>query len=236
MVYVRLLILALLLSCATNTHASCVILLHGLARTNASMNVLESALVKNGFLVINDGYPSREHSIEELATLAIEPALEKCPEESKVNFVTHSLGGILIRQYLSTHEINNLDRVVMLGPPNKGSQVVDTLGDIPGFHFLNGDAGLQLGTGELSIPSSLGDANFDVGIIAGTRSINLILSSIIPNTDDGKVSVENTKLEGMNDHIEMAVTHTFMMKNKHVVAQVIHYLNTGSFERDDESS
>ena len=61
--------------------------------------------------------------------------------------------------------------------------------------------------GELSIPNSLGEANFDLGIIAGTRSINLILSSIIPSTDDGKVSVENTKLEGMNGHIEMAVTH-----------------------------
>ena len=109
---------------------------------------------------------------------------------------------------------------------------MDTLGDVPGFHFLNGDAGLQLGTGELSLPNSLGEAKFDVGIIAGTRSINLILSSIIPSTDDGKVSVENTKLEGMNGHIEMAVTHPFMMKNEQVIAQVIRYLNTGSFEHD----
>ena len=200
------------------------------------MEALQTTLVENGFVVVNEGYPSREYAIEELATLAIEPALEKCPEESGVNFVTHSLGGILVRQYLSTHEIENLDKVVMLGAPNQGSEVVDTLSNVPGFHFLNGDAGLQLGTGELSLPNSLGKAKFDVGIIAGTRSINLILSSIIPSSDDGKVSVENTKLEGMNDHIEMAVTHPFMMKNEQVIAQVIGYLNTGSFENETDPS
>ena len=148
-----------------------------------------------------------------------------------MHFVTHSLGGILVRQYLAEHSIDNLGRVVMLGPPNKGSEVVDTIGDFPGFHFVNGDAGLQLGTGETSVPNRLGEANFDVGIIAGTRSVNLILSTMIPGTADGKVSVENTRLDGMNDHIEMEVTHPFMMRNDAVIEQVIHYLQTGRFMR-----
>jgi len=149
-----------------------VVLLHGLARSPDSMETLERALKKEGFLVINDGYPSRQYPIELLAELAIKPALEKCPKKLNVNFVTHSLGGILVRQYLSKHEVKNLNRVVMLGPPNRGSEVVDKLGNIPGFHFINGDAGMQLGTGEISIPNTLGKANFDVGIIAGTRSVN----------------------------------------------------------------
>jgi len=93
---------------------------------------------------------------------------------------------------------------------------------------------LQLGTGELSIPNKLGKADFDVGIIAGTRSINWILSSLIPNTDDGKVSVERTKLQGMNDHIEMPVTHPFMMKNENVIFQVKHFLKYGRFKRETE--
>jgi len=228
---IRLITLVLLLSCSMTAQASCVILLHGLARTTTSMEALEKSLSKEGFFTINDGYPSREHTIESLAELAIKPALEKCPKEMEVNFVTHSLGGILVRQYLSEHTVENLNRVVMLGPPNGGSEVVDKLADVPGFHFINGDAGMQLGTGELSVPSSLGKANFDVGIIAGTRSINLMLSSLIPDTDDGKVSIESTKLDGMNDHIEMPVTHPFMMKNKKVIAQVVNYLRKGSFER-----
>ena len=213
--------------------SSCVILLHGLARTDNSMKKLESALIGHNFHTVNVKYPSREYTIEILASRAIEPALDECPTEAEINFVTHSLGGILVRQYLSEHQIPTLNRVVMLAPPNQGSEVVDKLGSFPGFRFINGDAGLQLGTDESSIANQLGGADFDVGIIAGTRSINLFLSLLIPGTDDGKVSVERTRLEGMKDHIEMPVTHPFIMKNESVMAQVLHFLEHGNFERDE---
>jgi pimeloyl-ACP methyl ester carboxylesterase len=222
-----------LLCLSLNIQASCVILLHGLARTSDSMDVLEKALLKEGFSTVNDGYPSREHPVELLADLAIKSAIEKCPTAADVNFVTHSLGGILVRQYLSQHKVANLSRVVMLGPPNKGSEVVDKLRLVPGFHFINGDAGLQLGTGALSVPKALGAADFDVGIVAGTKSINWILSALIPGVDDGKVSIESTKLVGMGDHIEMPVTHPFMMKNEKVITQVVNYLRSGNFEHKD---
>jgi pimeloyl-ACP methyl ester carboxylesterase len=210
-----------------------VILLHGLARTDRSMKKLESALAEQGYCVVNVRYESTRHDIETLAEIAILPALEACPREGRVHFVTHSLGGILVRQYLKRHGLENLGRVVMLGPPNKGSEVVDELADFPGFHFLNGDAGLQLGTGAASLPNRLGRAEFDLGIIAGTRSVNLILSHMIPGPDDGKVSVDNTRLEGMRDHLELEVTHTFMMQNDEVIEQVIHYLRNGRFRRED---
>jgi pimeloyl-ACP methyl ester carboxylesterase len=226
-----LLAIALMLFSASS-YGSCVVLLHGLARTSGSMEALEEALSREGFFAVNQGYPSRDYPIEKLADLAIPTGLEKCPAGAQVNFVTHSLGGILVRQYLSKHEINNMGRVVMLGPPNQGSEVVDKLRDVPGFQFVNGEAGMQLGSGALSVPNALGKADFDVGIIAGTRSINLILSSLIPGTDDGKVSIESTKLEGMKDHIELPVTHPFMMKNKDVISQVISYLKSGKFTRE----
>lgn len=205
------------------------ILLHGLARSDRSMRKLEMALLGEGYSVHNVSYASTRKHIEQLAEEAIGAALKLCPVDRKLHFVTHSLGGILVRQYLSHHEIENLGRVVMLGPPNKGSEVVDKLRDFPGFHFINGDAGLELGTGEGSVPNRLGAANFDLGIIAGTRSINLILSRMITGVDDGKVSVESTKLEGMHDHVEMEVTHPFMMRNSKVIEQVIQYLETGRF-------
>lgn len=211
-----------------------VILLHGLARSNASMCKLEIALQKRGYSVQNISYASTRNKIEILAEQTIAPALKKCAANLTVNFVTHSLGGILVRQYLYQHEIKNLGRVVMLGPPNRGSEVIDKLGNFPGFHFINGDAGMQLGAGAGSVPNRLGKAKFDLGIIAGTRSINLILSSLIPGTDDGKVSVDNTRLEGMNDHLEMAVTHPFMMKNSKVIEQVLYYLEHGKFKRQEE--
>ncbi len=209
-----------------------VILLHGLARSDWSMQKIEKALSKQGYCVQNVSYASTSGNVEKLAVDAIESALVACPAGQAINFVTHSMGGILVRQYLKHHDIENLGRVVMLGPPNKGSEVIDKLRDFPGFHFIHGDAGLEMGTGAGSVPNSLGGANFDLGIIAGTRSINLFLSTMIPGVDDGKVSVENTKLDGMNDHLEMEVTHTFMMRNSSVINQVIHYLRYGKFNRE----
>ena len=159
-----------------------VILLHGLARSDRSMNKLKQALLQKGYRVHNVSYASTRNNIGQLAEEAIGPALKLCPKEHKLHFVTHSLGGILVRQYLLHHEIENLGRVVMLGPPNKGSEVVDKLRDFPGFRFINGEAGLELGTGESSVPNQLGAAHFDLGIIAGTRSVNLILSLMISGT------------------------------------------------------
>ncbi len=210
-----------------------VILLHGLARSDDSMALLASALEAQGYCVANVDYDSRAGDIESLAVAAISPALKTCADAERIHFVTHSLGGILVRQYLAHHEIENLGRVVMLGPPNKGSEVVDTLRDVPGYHFINGDAGLELGTDENSIPNQLGPATFDLGIIAGTSTVNLILSEMIAGPNDGKVSVENTRLEGMNDHLVMEVTHTFMMRNDDVIEQVIYYLENGKFKRAD---
>ncbi len=217
---------------STSTQADCVILLHGLARTSSSMDKLEKRLTEQKYHVVNLGYASREDTIEGLAKRAISAALVQCDAEQNVSFVTHSLGGILVRQYLSQQDIANLYRVVMLGPPNQGSEVVDKMANVPGFNFINGKAGMQLGTGLDSVPNVLGDADFDVGIIAGTSSINLILSFLIPGEDDGKVSVENTKLKGMNDHMVMPVTHTFMMSNKNVISQTIYYLQNGKFNKE----
>ena len=222
----------LLVTLSMTVRADCVILLHGLARTGNSMDELQSKLERQGFLVQNVTYESTKFDIQTLAPASIEPALDACGNDTDIHFVTHSMGGILVRQYLQENHIPELGRVVMLGPPNKGSEVVDELGDFPGFYFINGDAGLQLGTDENSVPNRLGAVEFNLGVIAGTSSINPILSSIIPGEDDGKVSVENTKIEGMNDHIQLRVTHTFMMQDNDVIDQVIHYLRDGRFSRE----
>lgn len=228
-------LLLLLLPLSASAQSACVILLHGLAKSKASMEKLERAIADAGYATVNVDYPSTDYPIEKLAGPAIAPALDRCRGYDEVNFVTHSMGGILVRQYLSRVPVENLNHVIMLGPPNKGSEVVDRLGDFPGFHFMFGDAGLELGTGKVSLPNRLGAADFDLGIIAGTRSVNLILSQMIPAADDGKVSVESTKLEGMHDHLQMPVTHVFMMKNERVIKQVVYYLQHGEFKRPTAS-
>jgi hypothetical protein len=211
----------------------CVILLHGMVRSAASMETMAEALGEAGYVAANIDYPSRDHPIEVLAPMAVNAGLAECEAAgatARIHFVTHSLGGILVRKYLSDKEISNLGRVVMLGPPNQGSEAVDELGDVPGFDWLNGPAGRQLGKGPASVPLQLGAADFEVGIIAGNRTIDPITSAVLDDPDDGKVSVEDTRLEGMADFIVVEHSHAFMMRLQRPIELTIHFLQTGRFE------
>ena len=217
----------------------CVVFLHGLARTPSSMSRIAEAFRQQGFAIANEGYPSRQASVEELAPIAVERGLAACPEQGSVHFVTHSLGGILVRQYLATHELSRLGRVVMLAPPNQGSEVVDDFRDVPGFEAINGPAGMQLGTDGDGVPAKLGPVNFSLGVIAGTRTFNPILSQSLPNPDDGKVSVENTKVEGMADFVTVAHSHPFIMQAPVAINYAISFIRYGSFgvsEPDTDAS
>jgi hypothetical protein len=195
------------------------------------MTEMKIALLEEVSYLANIDCLSTQLPIEILAEKTISRALALCPNEARANFVTHSMGGILVREYFSHHSVEKLDRVVMLGPPNQGSEVVDELKNVLGFHLINDDAGLQLGTDAQSVPSQLDAANFDVDIIAGTQSTNWLLSMIIPSTDDGKVSMASTRLNGVKDHLTMPVSHTFMKSNKDVITQTIYYLRHGYFFR-----
>jgi len=222
----------LLLSSSPALAADCVVLLHGLARTAISMNPMQRALIDEGFETANIDYASRDDTVEVLAEIVIPEGLEACRSKGSVghiHFVTHSLGGILLRQYLSMHPIPDLGRVVMLGPPNQGSVAVDELRNVPGFDWLNGPAGLQLGKGEDSVPLKLGPATFELGVIAGNRTIDPITSSVLENPDDGRVSVEDTKLDGMSDFIVVEHSHAFMMRMRRPIDLTIRFLNSGSF-------
>ena len=210
----------------------CVVLLHGLTRTAASLQDMNDAFAEAGYTAVSVDYPSRYLTVEELARPAIEAGIERCPADVPVHFVTHSMGGILVRYYLEHHEMGRLGRVVMLGPPNQGSEVVDRLRGMPGFDQFMGPAAAQLGTGPDSIPSQLGPVTFDLGVIAGTYSIDPVSSVMLPNPDDGKVSVERTKVEGMNDFITVRHTHAFLMQAPLVIRQAMTFVATGQFQRE----
>lgn len=214
---------------------ACVILLHGLARTSASMQKMADMLDEQGFKTVNTDYPSRKHTIEVLADAVIPTSISECLklDVSKIHFVTHSLGGILVRQYLSNNEMPMPGRAVFLAPPNQGSEVVDAFGDVPGYALLNGPAGSQLGTDSNSVPLKLGAVDFDLGVIAGTKTFNPILSQTLPNPDDGKVSVYSARVEGMCAFLTVPNSHPFIMKDDTVIEQVISYFTQGEFNADN---
>ncbi len=212
----------------TQQHA---ILLHGLARTNLSMRRLATQLSAHSYQVHNLNYPSTAHTIEVLADQTLHKVVGPLAEENGplIHFVSHSIGGIIIRYYLKHHKVPNLGRVVMLSPPNQGSELADILRG--GFYqTLSGPAVGQLGTGPDSVPLNLGPVDFEVGVITGNRPINPIGSRLIEGPSDGTVAVERAKVAGMSDFLVLPHSHTFIMLRKGVADQVIHFLEQGRFE------
>ena len=213
----------------------CVVLLHGMARTSKSMQDMAEAFAARGYFVINPDYPSREKPVEELAPMAIGGALDRCRVSGarQVNFVTHSLGGILVRYYLKHFPLPVLGRVVMLSPPNQGSEAADQLVDWPAYRWLNGPAGQQLVTGPHGLPQRLGPVDFPLGIITGNRHafFDAWLAQMFPGPNDGKVSVERARVEGMHDFLVVPYAHPYIMNEPEVIGQTLHFLRHGRFRR-----
>lgn len=212
----------------------CVVLLHGIGRTKANMDEIQQDLQDHGYNVLNIDYPSRTAGIVELAE-NIHPHIKKFlkTRKCKVHFVGYSLGTLVIRAYLSKHAPKKLGRFVMIAPPNKGSEVADFIGDTAAYKNFYGPAGQELRT-KLDYDILLGKLKGDVGVIAGDRSIDPVSSFVIDGPDDGKVSVESTKIDGMKDHIVIHATHTFITTNDEAVAQARYFIENGTFERKVE--
>jgi len=208
-----------------------VVLVHGLGRTSASMIVLRTRLKRAGFRVVNFGYPSTSEELEVLVDrLERAAATYRADAEGTLHFVTHSMGGVLVRSYLERVAAELSGRVVMLSPPSQGSEIIDAFADSRLLRAVLGPAGARLGTDSGGVAQELGPIDFSLGIIAGDKSINPIGSWLFPGPNDGKVSVERAQLDGAADFLVLPATHTFIMNRGDVAEQVVHFLKEGAFQ------
>lgn len=216
-----------------------IVLLHGILRSKMDMQLLNNHFQKNGYDTLNILYPSREQNLEDLSDFVHQKIINfpKYSAKTTLNFVTHSMGGLITRYYIARNKPKNLGKVVMLGPPNTGSEFADWLSETnilaPIFKTVFGPASQQLRTNYDHIDQTI---TYPLGVIAGNLSINPLAPWILDGEHDGVVPVERTKIEGMTDHIVIAATHSFMMFNPDVMSQALHFLKHNEFKRDDTNA
>ncbi len=208
-----------------------VVLLHGISRTARSFRKMQAALGREGYATLNLDYESRRKALDALAE-DIHPAIELFSGGigGSVHFVCHSMGGLLARVYLAKYRPRRLGRVVMLGTPNGGSEIADSLKNLAAYRAFFGPAGQQLVTRrDAALDAMLPAIDYPVGIIAGDRSIYPISSVMLPRPHDGRVSVANTRLDGMADHVVVRTSHPWLVRNGEAIEQTIVFLRRGRF-------
>ena len=210
--------------------AETVVLVHGLGRSSSSLAVLSARLEAAGFEVESVDYASTRLPLEQLVDSLAASVSACCADRAdSVHFVTHSMGGLLARAYLAARP-TYVGRVVMLSPPNQGSEIIDAFGRSPLLTAMVGPAGTRLGTDSMSLPRELGPVRFSLGIITGDRSFNPMTSWLIPGPDDGKVGVDRARVEGASDFLVVPATHTFIMNRGDVADATIRFLRNGTFD------
>lgn len=218
----------------SETQPGAVVLLHGMGRTGISMRAIAAALRGAGIPTLSPWYGLRRSMPEIIEYLRPRITAFAAAHPGPLHIVTHSLGGLVARAYITAHRPAALGRVVMLAPPNAGSELADLVFSLGLDNLIFGPVGPHLRTvrsDEHEI--QLGQVDFDLGIIAGDRPIDAIIAPrFFAAANDGKVSVEATKLAGMADHIVLPVQHTFMVHDAAVIAQIRAYLETGAFTRE----
>ncbi len=214
-------------------HPHLVVLVHGLGRTRQTFAPMRDALRAAGYSVAAVEYPSTRRSIDEHAD-GLSALLDGLDDVETVSFVTHSLGGVVVRKALAREsawrERMELGRVIMLAPPSRGSQVARALVDFVPFRKIAGPSGVELG-GELE---NLPPPPCPFGIIAAARDGERGWNPLLEGADDGVLAVNETELEGASDFLVVHGLHSFLMQAPPVVEGTLAFLELGRFRREED--
>lgn len=210
-----------------------VYLIHGFGSIKLTMNSLAKHLKKNGYTVTNWGYNSLGKSIPELGKMLFDEIKSK-KEIDSLNFVTHSMGGLVVRSLLGYSKQDSafpqICRIVMLSPPNKGAEIADFFAQSRIIKKILGPNLEYMTTDSTSLANNLPvPEDEEVGIIAGAKFDSKGYNLIIEGDDDGFLTTDKTRLGTEKDFIVISEAHFFMAHNKKSKEYVLRFLKTGKF-------
>jgi hypothetical protein len=208
-----------------------VFLLHGIGKGAYDMAAIAKRINNAGYAVLNWDYPSTDHTLAELAD-QLAKELERFPEY-KIHFVTHSMGGIVVRTFLSNHEVERMGRFVMIAPPSQGAELAEFFCDWPIYKYMLGPAGQELKPGESGKCVAAGIPPCEFGIIAGGVGRSIGINPLLPGDNDGTVTVESTKLEGAQDFALVPYPHSVIQMMPKTAELTLRFLETGQFQPEE---
>jgi pimeloyl-ACP methyl ester carboxylesterase len=210
-----------------------VMLVHGIIRSSKSFKALAARLQEDGYTVVGFDYPSTRTDIRDSAEY-LHSVIESLDKVEEINFVVHSMGGIVVRSYLDKHTDKRIKRMVMMGVPNGGANMADRLRKNSLYRLIYGPAGQQLNSDPDGLIAKLPTPQFEFAIIAGGRNSSTGYNPLVPGDDDGTVSVTSARLPGAADFLLVRCTHSFLMKNDAVIDATVRFLESGRLRKEGD--
>jgi pimeloyl-ACP methyl ester carboxylesterase len=208
-----------------------VIAIHGILHSSRIFSAMTPALEQAGFTVVGFDYPSSRIEIGPAAA-GLKQLIDSLEGFEEINFVVHSMGGLVTRAYLQDDRDPRINRMVMLGVPNRGAEMADLMRKNYAFRLIFGPAGQQLVTGPESVVSRLPIPDFEFATIAGARGHRAGFNPLIPGDDDIVVTVASTRLPGAADSMTIRSLHRYLPANTKVIDATIRFLESGCLRQD----
>lgn len=205
-----------------------VVMIHGIARSTGTFRALRRALRGTEWNAVAFGYKSTRGTLEDHAD-SLANFLDQQEDLETVSFVTHSMGGLILRHFLARkpprQQRRKIGRIVLIAPPNQGSRIADTLKGLRVYKAFYGPAGQQL------VPSSVakvpGLAGNEFAVIAGGKGNGKGFNPLLPGDDDGTVTVAETLLDGAQDSLLVPAIHARISNNPTTTRATISFLRNG---------
>jgi hypothetical protein len=209
-----------------------VILLHGLGEGRASMQPLAEHLRRSlDATVLTFGYASVKADIDAHGR-ALAAVVAGLPAAKRISFVGHSLGNLVVRRWLAIAapaDRGRVHRLVMLGPPNQGSDLARMASRIWGVAATAEGAARDLVVEWQRVAPGLAVPECPFGIVAGGKGDATGYSPLLEGDDDAVVRVAETRLTGADGFLVLPVHHAAMMRDAAVQRATREFLATGRF-------